>query len=285
MAPMYPRVEEYMSSPVVAVSPQDTVSHVRRLMLRHRVGRIIVVNEASLPVGVVTRSDLARLLGTERFSRRSLDSILVEEVMTPSPVTVKLNRSVREAARLMLQHGVSGLPVVDDEGRLVGIITKTDIVRAYAERLKGRYRVRDYMYTDPPEVGPQHSVFYVADLLDSHPSRRVLVVDGERLTGIIAPSDIAFLDNPPIVAREKGKRVRRFAELPKGRLGPVYKYMVLVAEDVMTPNPSSVGPDEDLGAAASLMLQGGYSSVPVVEAERPVGIIVKHNLLKALAEK
>lgn len=282
---MYPRVEEFMSSPVVAVKPSDTLSHVRRLMLRYRIGRVIVVDDSLRPIGIVTKSDFVKVAASERLSKRGFDAIIVEEVMSRDPVVIPASRSIREAARLMLQHNVSGLPVVDENGVVVGVITKTDIVRAYAERLQGKYKVKEYMYTDPPTVGPQHSVAYVAELLESHPSRRVLVVDGGRLVGIIAPSDIAFLDEVPGRVKGKGKRVRRFAELPKGRLGPVYEYAIPVAEDVMTPDPVTVTPEDDLAVAARHMLRGGFSSVPVVEDETPVGVLVKHNILKAVAEK
>ncbi|NOZ88843.1 MAG: CBS domain-containing protein [Crenarchaeota archaeon] len=281
---MYPRVDEFMSSPVVVVRPDESLAHARRLMLRYRVGRLVVVDDALRPIGVLTRSDIARVAASPRSSR-SLDAIRVEEAMTRDPVTIRLGRSIREAARLMLQHGVSGLPVVDESGRVVGVITKTDVVRAYAERLRGKYRAQDVMYRDPPTASPQHSIYYVAELLDSHPSRRVLIVDGGRLVGIVAPSDIAFLAEPPAARGREGKRIRRFEELPKGRLGPVYYYTVPVAADIMTPDPVTVGPDEDLAAVASLMIRGGFSSVPVVVDEEPVGIVVKHSILRAVVEK
>jgi len=277
----YPRVEEFMSSPVVVARPGDNLAHVRRLMLRHRVGRIVVVNDALKPVGIVTRSDFIKLAGGP-LARRSLDSVPVEEIMTPNPVVIEYNRSLRDAAKLMLQHQVSSLPVVDDEGILVGVITKTDVVRAYAERLRGRYRAGDYMYRDFPTASPAHSVAYVVELLEQHPTRRVLVVDGDKLVGIVAPSDIAFtaLDTSPAPGKEK--YVRRFALLPKGRLGPVYDYVMTTAADVMTPDPVTGGVGDDLAAIAQAMIRGGFSSVPIVENGRPVGLVVKHNILEAI---
>lgn len=278
----YVRVSDFMSTPVVAARPGDSLAHIRRLMLRYRVGRVVVVDEAMRPIGVVTRSDFLKIADSP-LAKRGLDAIPVEKVMTPNPVTIKADRGLREAARLMLQHNISGLPVVDEEGRLVGVITKTDVVRAYAERLRGKYRARDYMYTDPPTASPSHSVAYVVELLESHPSRRVLVVDGEELVGIIAPSDIAFLSDLGGGRKEKVKHVRRFAVLPKGRLGPVYTYTMTVAQDVMTPDPVTAGPDADLAEVAQLMIRGGFSSVPIVVDGKPVGIVVKHNILEAVA--
>ena len=277
----YPRVSEFMTSPVVVVRPSDNLAHVRRLMVRYRVGRVVVIDEAKRPVGIVTRSDFLKIAGGP-LARRSLDTIPVEKIMTPNPVTLKEDRSLREAAKLMLQHNISSLPVVDDKGELVGIITKTDVVRAYAERLRGRYRASDYMYEEFPTASPSHSVSYVIDLLESHPSHRVLVVDGERLIGIIAPSDIAFTAMDTAPAGGKEKYVRRFAVLPKGKLGPVYNYMMTTAQDVMTPDPVVAAPEDDLATVAQLMIRGGFSSVPIVVDEKPVGLVVKHNILEAI---
>lgn len=156
----YPRVEDYMSTPVVVAKPSDTIARVRNLMIRHRLGRIVIVDDAGKPVGIITKNDLLRL-AEAGISKRPLDSILAEEVMTRDLIVIPYSKSVREAARLMLRHNISGLPVVDDDGRLVGIITKTDIVRTYAERVKGRHKAKDYMYTDPPQVSRQHTMFHV----------------------------------------------------------------------------------------------------------------------------
>ncbi|BEP17128.1 CBS domain-containing protein [Pyrofollis japonicus] len=279
----YPRVDEYMSSPVVVVKPSDNLAHVRNLMIRYRVGRLVVIDDNNRPIGIVTKTDFLKV-ASGSLASRPLDSVFVREIMTGDVVTITQGRSLREAARLMLQHNIGGLPVVDEEGRLVGIITKTDIVRAYAERLRGKYKASDFMYSDVPKAAPSHSVSYVIDLLYSHPSRRVLVVDSGEIVGIIAPSDIAFLAEYPSVSRTKSKSVRRFAELPKGRLGPVYEYTIITAQDVMTPDPITVAEDSDLAEAAKLMIRHGFSSVPVVGEKEPLGVVVKHNILQAIAQ-
>jgi CBS domain-containing protein len=273
-----------MSSPVIVAKPSSVLAHVRNLMLRYRIGRVVIIDDLERPVGIITKNDLLKA-AEDPLNRRSLDSILAEEVMTRNPVTVTYNRSIREAARLMLHHNIGGLPVVNDDGKLVGVITKTDVVRAYAERLRGKYKAKDYMYADPPLVTPQHSMSYVIDLLSSHPSRRVLVIEGKRLLGIIAPSDLAFLEEFIAPLKGKAKRTRRFARLPKGRIGPVYSFAITLAGDIMTPDPVTASPEEDMAIVASYMLRGGFSSVPIVSDDEPVGIVVKHNILEAIIGK
>jgi CBS domain-containing protein len=278
----YPRIADYMSTPVYVVKPSDSLARARRLMLRYRVGRLVVVDDAGRPVGIITMNDFVKIIASR--PSKPLSSIPVSDAMTSNPVTITADKPLREAARLMLKHGISGLPVVDDDGRLVGIITESDVVRAFAERLRGKYKVEDFMEREVPEVSPWHSVYYVAELIESSSIHRVVVTDAGRVVGIIAPSDLAFLSSFPQPVKGKGKAVRRFAELPKGRLGPVYSYTMLTAQDVMTPDPITVGPDEDLAVAARLMLAHGISSIPVVREDMLQGIVVKHNILKAIAE-
>jgi len=272
------RVEEYMTSPVVVVHPGDNLAHARRLMLRYEVGRLPVVDEAGRVVGILTLYDIARAM--RGAGDRSLDSIRVAEYMTPNPVVVKPSDSLKTAARIMIEKGVGGLPVVDDEGRLVGIVSKTDLVHAFMERCRGRCRVEEYMYREVATASPLHSIGYVAKLLESTPSRRVLVVDGGRLVGIIAPSDIAFLARPARL-----KRTKKMQRAPSGKPFPAKlpSPEILVAADVMTPDPITIEPGADLADAARIMIRHGFSSLPVVDVDGTIkGIVTKHNILEAL---
>ncbi|NPA05391.1 MAG: CBS domain-containing protein [Crenarchaeota archaeon] len=272
------RVEEYMTSPVVVVRPGDTLAHARRLMLRYEVGRLPVIDEAGRVVGIITLYDVARAMRSA--GDRSLDSIRVLEYMTRDPVTVKPSDSLKTAARLMVEKGVGGLPVVDEDGKLIGIISKTDLVHAFMEKCRGKCRVEEYMYREVARASPLHSIAYVARLMESTPSKRVLVFDGERLVGIIAPSDIAFLARPaPQKRSKKTQRVPGVKAFPAKIPAPD----ILVAADVMTPDPITIAPDADLADAARLMVRHGFSSLPVVDSEGVVrGIVTKHNILEAL---
>ncbi len=273
------RVEDYMSTPVVVVGPRDNLAHARRLMIRYRVGRLVVIRDHK-PIGIITKADFAKL-ATSRFTKRGLDRINVEEIMTTDLITTKTSDTLLDACRILLEKNIGGLPVVDEDEKLVGILTKTDIVRAYAEHFKGKHIAREYMEVDVAVVNPTHSLTYVAELLDSTPSKRVLVVDRGKLVGIIAPSDIAFLEIIGVYDPRKKIIIRRFTELPKGRLGPLYTYTIPIAQDIMTPDPIVTGRDSDLADVASIMLRQGFSSVPVVRDEEILGVVVKHGILRA----
>ncbi|HIP85256.1 MAG TPA: CBS domain-containing protein [Pyrodictium sp.] len=273
------RVYEYMSSPVIVVSPSDTITRARNLMLRYGIGRLPVVENGVL-VGIITAYDIAKAI--DEVGNKPLDTIPIELYMTRNPITVNADAPIEEAAKLMVKYGIGGLPVLQN-GRLDGIITKSDIVRAFAEKLKSRYKVENYLDPNVPIVSPSHSIAYVAKLLFEAPCKRVLVVESGKLVGIIAPSDLAFAI--PVQKLPRKAKVYKIAGVSPRGVYTALPYMrgVALAADIMTPNPLTVKPSDDLAYAARLMARHGFSSVPVVDDESDIrGIVVKHHILRAL---
>ena len=118
------------------------------------------------------------------------------EVMTPDPVFCEPNDSVRKAAKIMKQHDVGPVPVVDSEAsrRLVGMITDRDlVVRVLADdRNVEQATARDAMSTDPVACRVDDDVQKAVQLMSERQVRRMPVVDESgRLQGIIAQADIA----------------------------------------------------------------------------------------------
>jgi CBS domain-containing protein len=136
--------------------------------------------------------------------------MFVADVMTRDPATVPPEASLRDAAAVLLDQGVSGLPVTDGEGRLVGIITEADFVAAEAERddsrrhrilgtLLGRERsalgsaerVGDVMATSVETVRERDTVAAVARAMLQHNVKRLPVVDqAGKLVGIVSRADV-----------------------------------------------------------------------------------------------
>jgi acetoin utilization protein AcuB len=118
-------VRDWMSAPVVTVRGGVSAPEALDLMDCRRVRRLPVVEGGRL-VGIVTRSDLQAALGPAAARGRGLR---VSDVMTPDPATVERDETLEGAAQLMLRRKISGLPVVAG-GRVVGIITESDLFRA-----------------------------------------------------------------------------------------------------------------------------------------------------------
>ena len=141
-------VRDVMTTTVISVHPADPVKDVAQLLVDRRISGVPVVDADGVVLGVVSEADfLIKELGIDapRGARRLLQGIsesahareqkraarTVGELMTAPPITISPRRPIAEAARLMTTRRVNRLPVVDD-GRLVGMVTRADLVRAFA---------------------------------------------------------------------------------------------------------------------------------------------------------
>jgi acetoin utilization protein AcuB len=129
------RVRELMTRQPLSVSIDTPVVDARRTMLEHRIRHLLVTDGKDL-AGIVTDRDIRLNLPSPATSlsvweiNYLLARMTVGSVMTASVITVDPDRDAVEAARIMLDHKIGALPVVDG-GTLVGIMTETDILRAF----------------------------------------------------------------------------------------------------------------------------------------------------------
>lgn len=126
-------VREIMHSPVVVVEPTATIEEAQALMEEHNVRRLPVVDSEGRLVGIVSQGDLreasALKASVNPYAPEATEQWLtVEEVMTPNPLTVTPDTPIWQAAELMIERKIGGLPVMEG-GRLVGIVTTSDIMR------------------------------------------------------------------------------------------------------------------------------------------------------------
>ena len=279
------KVDEVMSSPVLAVRPTDTVSHAKNLMLRHGVRRLVVLDKGE-SVGILSIHDIAERLsrGAPEWRRRPIDQIPVARVMHKGVISTSVGTDLNKAAKLMLNHDISSLVVVDS-GSVAGILTKTDITKYFAGNLGGQFRVATLMTQNPVTVNRGHSIARVVELMEEYSVARVVVVEGKRPVGIIAESDVGFarIEDPSQGAR--GREVKYTRRLERGerpRARYVKHVAMLTAVDVMRPDPITVDPDTDAAEAAGLMLDNKISGLPGVDDKALVGILTKTDLLKGI---
>jgi acetoin utilization protein AcuB len=132
-------VADIMTRNPVTVTPRNAIRTAINLMREGGYRRLPVVDRGRL-VGIITDRDLRRAANSPFVVREQwydnfiLDHIEVGSCMTPNPMTIEPNASIAEAARLMRNHKIGGLPVVA-EGQLVGIVTETDLLDFLIETL------------------------------------------------------------------------------------------------------------------------------------------------------
>jgi len=130
-------VRDLMTTSPITVGPETPVLDARQLMIDKRFRHVLIAEGPKL-LGIVTDRDIRLNLPSPATSlsvweiNYLLARLTVASVMTKSLVTVSPRQDTRDAARLMLDHKIGALPVVDG-GELVGIITETDLLRAYVK--------------------------------------------------------------------------------------------------------------------------------------------------------
>ena len=131
-------VASRMTKHPVSVTSDATIQQADRLMKKHKFHRMLVVDDGKL-VGYFSDRDIMRVAPSpattlSKFEIRSLlDKISVRDIMHEKVVTVNEDATIEEAALIMYNNKVGGLPVISDVGALVGIITATDILKTFIE--------------------------------------------------------------------------------------------------------------------------------------------------------
>jgi CBS-domain-containing membrane protein len=129
------QVDAIMSSPVTTIADTFTVEQAWQVLAQHHLGQAPVVDSYGMLVGLLSRADLMRperLPGPESHAlvwRALLMQSVAEIMWTPVP-SVAADTDIRRVARVLLDTGLPGLPVVDDHGKVTGFVSRSDILRA-----------------------------------------------------------------------------------------------------------------------------------------------------------
>jgi CBS domain-containing protein len=119
--------------------------------------------------------------------------MLVKDHMVTNVITLDPDMEILRATQLLIRHDISGAPVLDNHGRLIGMLTERDCMRV---ALHADYhgspggQVRDYMSTAPVAVNPDDTILQLADMFINGKYRRYPVLDGGRLVGVISRREV-----------------------------------------------------------------------------------------------
>ena len=131
----------------------------------------------------------------------------IRDVMTPNPITVSPDDSIQSAARIMRDEDTGVIPVVEN-GRPIGLVTDRDIViRAVADTGKLDRPIREIATTNIVAVTPDMSTREANELMREHQVRRLPVVEGERLVGMVSLGDLAVKESKESRSGETLERV------------------------------------------------------------------------------
>ena len=133
------KVKDFMTRNVIYVKPMHSLFRIMNLMVKHNISRVLVLSDDGKPLGIVTLTDLTFYTSSLRPVKHPTFEVIpsslimtAEDVMTRNPITINEDEDISKASEIMVKRKISGLPVIDRNERLSGIITKTDIVKAVA---------------------------------------------------------------------------------------------------------------------------------------------------------
>jgi acetoin utilization protein AcuB len=132
-----------MSSEPITITPDTPFQDALKLMHEHRFRRLPVVDKHGKLVGIVSERDLLYASPSPATSlsvwelNYLLSKLEVQEIMTKDVITTTPGTPIENAARLIVDNKIGGLPVVDEDNRVVGVITETDIFKTFVEMFGG----------------------------------------------------------------------------------------------------------------------------------------------------
>jgi len=267
-------------SPVVTVAPTTPIYDAVRIMAKEGFRRMPVVDPGTKRLqGMVTASDIVNFFGggekyqliQRKYGGNFFKAINepIRSIMTQDVVSVHTSGKISEALELMKRHKIGGLPVVDDDKRVWGILTEKDLISLFKGTISG-VKVRELMARRVVTATPGMSIFEAERTMIEQGFRRLPIVSDKKVLGMItARSVLRFFGSGQV-----------FRHLQSGTMAQVLQTSVMEAsiKDVY-----EVGPDVDTGEAARIMEEKNVGSLLVTENERLVGIITERDFFKLIA--
>jgi len=289
------RIRDVMTSSPVSVRPTDSLRDVLGVLVRADFDAVPVTDVSGRLVGMVSQADLiekghlhttpgilaalwqgaeAEMLPPDELFPAEARSAAAQDVMSPRVETIGVDDKIADAVKTMTRANLKRMPVLDKDKRLVGMLSRIDILRAasvgsshrqvcetYGVAVPGSIPIGQACLLDVPAVSPGTPARQVLGLIDQE-ARRVVVVDEGRVPlGMISDRDLLPLLDP--------KHKQRIDELS--------------AADLMRTVPT-IGQDSTIEDALSWMVEHRRQRLPVVNEDgRYVGVLSREELLRILS--
>ncbi|WP_292370868.1 CBS domain-containing protein [Methanoregula sp. UBA64] len=267
---------------VVSVPPTQSIISAVAAMTECGFRRLPVTDAGTKKIrGIVTSGDVINLMGggdkyklvRVRHHGNLLAAVneSVRTIMTPRPETLQKDARVIDALSLIVGKKIGGLPIVDADGVLLGIITERDVLRMLAAE-HSPLAVEDVMTSSLRVIAPDSPIGTATKDMTKYRFRRLPVVSDDVLFGIVTATDIM---------RYLGSR-EVFGRLTTGNIAEVMNLPVrtLMAGSLVTTTPGT-----PVNEAAREMLERNIGALPVIENARLVGLVTEFDLVRAFSEE
>ena len=271
----------------ITIKPTANILEAREILLKHKIGRLVVLGYNNKPVGIITEKDVARTIYNR--GNKSIKLIQVADFMSKNLVTIKKQNSIYDCAQLMKNRKISSVLVLNNDGTLAGMVTKTDLVSVFLTKAATPLKVSQIMTRKVITVTPNDSILLVESLLINNRISRIVVQRSRKPVGIITHRNFVPAKIPHWIAESADPKelddFRMKTHLTEFHTNQLAYLLPFKAVDIMTPNPITVDANEDVSIAALLMIRHDISGLPVVRKSKLAGIITKSDITRAIAEQ
>jgi len=266
-------------SPAVTMAPTTPIYEAVRIMAKEGFRRMPVADPGTKRLqGIITATDIVNFFGggekyqliQRKYNGNFFKAINepIRSIMAQDVVSINMTGKISDALDLMKKHMIGGLPVVDDDKRVLGIITEKDIISLFKGRISG-VKVRELMTRRVVTTTPGMSIIEAERTMIEEGFRRLPIVTDKKVLGMVtARSILQFFGSGQV-----------FKHLQSGTMAQVLQTSVMEAS---IKEVDEASPDIDVGEAARIMEQSDRGSLLVVENERLVGIITERDFFKLI---
>lgn len=273
---------------VVTIPQTATIKEAAEIMVANKFRRLPITDPGTGKLlGIVTSMDILDFLGggekfkivEEKYEDNFLAAIneSVKKIMTRDVYHLSYKDSVNQAVSKIMECGVGGLPVIDSEENIVGIVTERDFVFLLAGLLTDE-KVEDFMSTDVISTTPGTPIEGASKIMVRNRLRRIPVVGEDRKTPHPEKEKLAGLITSTDILKFLGES-KAFNNMVSNSAEEILNTKIT---DIMEKELITTTPNKTLGDVCDVMEEEGLGGLPVVKNNELIGIITERDILDAL---
>ena len=232
----------------------DQITKARQILRDEKFREVYVVDAKKNLLGYIDLTDGLRVTATK-------SNVTVEGYVKEAPMVSPAD-TIEQVARVMRDYETDSVAVVDPSPHIIGGVLLSDVFPVIISRHELRGTVASHMTREVTIASPTDTVQKIYTMIMESGFSAFPVVKKKRIIGIISRRDLI--------------RTRRVQSIIAG-------HAHTTIEEVMSKNVVTIGPEEPIGSAAELLVKHDVSRLPVIDEDRIVGIVDRHDVLKGLA--
>ena len=267
-------MEKRYSSHVITIKPESSIFDAL-LQMQTNFVKHIVITVKNIPIGIVTERDINRFLEEDKTAH-AIDEIPIKHVMQKNIITITdgMEDNFVQCAARMETFKIGSVVLVNDNGELTGIVTRTNLTKSYASVFGRKYLVKNFMSKKVVTCRKSDSLKFALSLMNKNQISRLIVTDENGYpVGLISTNTLLTHSN----YFTKGNTRSRDYLLP-------IKGEKLTVDDLLTDELLTINEEDDLAVAANKMIKNKVSGVPVVDSNHNlIGIVSKTDVVRAFS--